>query len=163
MLNFSQIAALQQMGICVWLPAEQHVSSEDSSGSEGPKAVTTRIQASPNRIEQLAALRSNLNDDTKSAASETQPDTVSPAQPKPKTASAASVTPLTAAQQTDAKNLLVDIEHALALIMPNAKACEVVIGTSLKVTSTLVVLPVAPADLTAADKKQLWQAMLQQG
>ncbi|QPG04872.1 hypothetical protein IT774_11935 [Salinimonas marina] len=152
MLNLSQIAALQQMGICVWQQVGQDVAT-DSAMPVTTQPSASRVQTAPDRTQQLAALRTAISRDNPDSKDTTSSQAVA-ATAEPAEAA------LTAEQQSQAEALLDDISLAMAVVLPNQPMPAVKIASELKVTSQQISLPVAPAALTAADKKQLWQAMV---
>ena len=155
MLNLSQIAALQQMGICVWQQAELNVSSASAMPADTQPSAS-RVKAEPDRAQQLAALRSAISSENSGRKNSAQKDAVAL---NPKSADVA----LTAQQQADGKSILNDLSLAIAMVLPNHPMPRVRIAPELKVTTDQINLPVAPAALTAADKKQLWQAIARLG
>ena len=155
MLNLSQIAALQQMGICVWQQVEQNVSSGSAMPAETQPSAS-RVKATPDRAQQLAALRSAITSDKPDSKDATQSEVLE-SNPKPDEAA------LTPQQHAEAKAFLNDLSLAMAIILPNQPMPAVRIASELKVTNEQINLPVAPAALTAADKKQLWQAIVRLG
>jgi len=154
-LNLSQIAALQQMGICVWQQVEQNVSSGSAMPAETQPSAS-RVKATPDRAQQLAALRSAISSDKRASKDATQSQVLT-SNPEPAEAA------LTPQQHAEAKAFLNDLSLAMATILPNQPMPAVKIASEFKVTSEQINLPVAPAALTAADKKQLWQAIVQLG
>lgn len=143
------------MGICVWQQVEQNVSSGSAMPAETQPSAS-RVKATPDRAQQLAALRSAISSDKRASKDATQSQVLT-SNPEPAEAA------LTPQQHAEAKAFLNDLSLAMATILPNQPMPAVKIASEFKVTSEQINLPVAPAALTAADKKQLWQAIVQLG
>ena len=161
LLNQTQIAALQQMGLCVW--------QTPANTASAPIATATTVPVAKDRAGHLAALRSTL---ANSATAKTSPTTIASEQQAPesvlpashdqansKERRASAATPLTREQLTRFCALVEDIEQAIQLVTGDLSPITIMVGQRLQFTHREITLPVSPEELTATHKRQLWQLL----
>ena len=149
-LTQAQIAALQQMGICVWINADERVLTEtttkDSSGTAKTPSSASSKTASTGSINRVAQLRESLTGKTPA-----QSESVEPA-----------VIPLTQKQRSQHTKFIDDVDQAWALCYPEKSSPQWVIGKVLRVTETTIELSCEPGQLTATQKAALWEKLWRQ-
>lgn len=141
-LTQAQIAALQQMGICVWINADK-LASTDTVAADLEKSQSSSVSSKTDNavsVNRVAQLRESL--------SQTTPHQTNPVQ-----------TPLTDQQRTQYVQFISDINYAWALCHPQKSLPELVVGTSLRVTDTIIELPCEPGQLNADQKANLWTTL----
>ncbi|RDV25143.1 hypothetical protein DXV75_11025 [Alteromonas aestuariivivens] len=155
-LSEYQIAALQEMGICVWQSQQEsnsHSAGESASELSIRQAPKSSANSRANGAEKLAQLRSSLTAgkaESASAHALQQCD-------EPQHSS-----PLSAQKQAESAQLLSDIRSAL-LVLGTLKESEQLtewhVGEQFRVTGNTVVLPCNPSGMGPTEKRRLWQSM----
>lgn len=140
MLSKFQQAALQEMGIVVWQRQSEHGGTTKTQQATEPDTVEFNSQQPAGRIshaEHLASIKAKLSS--------------SHASPKNHAHNEAEHRPLD------------EREKSLAIVADISLACQkkrqIVVGTTLSVSDTHIVLPASPSALSPGHKKALWLAI----
>lgn len=147
-LTQAQIAALQQMGICVWMSADKLATAKSASSESGERSPSLgSVSASSDNtvsVDRVAQLRESLTKSTPQASQD---------KPVPM--------PLTEAQRVQHARIISDLNQAWALCYPKESPPELVVGQSLRVTGSTIELPCEPGQLDAGQKASLWNKLWQ--
>ena len=154
LLSDYQRAALEVMGIPVWVSqSEQHASSPQETVTDTVPA--TPKSASPaDRAAKLAALRAQVSS-AKASPGTTDKASVNDAPAAPLTR------PLSAQEGKAAGKLLSDIQLAARAVSFTENTLAFEVGEQLSATPDRITLPCAPDALTVKQKRALWKAISQ--
>ena len=152
-LNQAQIAALQQMGICVWQRANNFDLPAQMGGSDN-KAVTS-VTADTQVADETRASVDNATSQARVAQLRESLNAM------PESTDGREPVPLTAQQQKQHAAFLTDLKLAWKGCHPSKPFPAVHIGAALSVSSTTIVLPVMPEALSAKQKSMLWKLLWQ--
>jgi len=152
-LNQTQIAALQQMGICVWQRSNNFDLPAQAAKTENQPVMSDSANAQMNPVKRTGAdkavsqahvtqLRESLN---------AMPDGQNQRQPEL----------LTEQQQADHAPFIADLILAWESCHKDNSQPAIYIGSTLSVSSGTIVLPVLPDVLTAQQKATLWKQLWQ--
>ena len=153
LLSDYQRAALEVMGIPVWVSQSEMQSALSEKSVSDTVSVESTTASPEDRAAKLAALRAQVSSDKASSPTTDRPATAEKVSPTPVTR------PLSAEEMKAAGKLLNDIQLAASSVNFSEHTLAFEVGDQLKVTPGRITFPRVPSELTVSDKRALWKAL----